>query len=138
MFLNSLHIYTVHLRPGQQAGDDMPIFVREGFNIWAFLFTLLWSLYHRLWMLSGLMLGYNLLVMSLQHSSLITSMSASVLMLGMQVIIGFHGNDWVRSKLRRRGFITAGIVTGESLIRAEQRFFEQYLSGETRSAPAAT
>jgi hypothetical protein len=125
--LNFIHIYTVHAKRGYQAEENLPLFVREGFNLWAFLFTLLWAFYHRLWLVSALMLGFNAIVMMLEQREIITSISATVLLLAMQVITGFHGNDWLRSKLKKRGFITTGIVTGDSLIRAEQRYFERHL-----------
>lgn len=120
-------IYTVHLKPSHRPGHDYPVFVREGFNFFAFLFTLLWAFYQRLWLAGVLILAFHAAVMLLQYEEMVTSGGASVLLLGMQLIVGFHGNDWLRRRLMRQGYIVAGIAAGDSFVRAEQRFFEQYL-----------
>jgi hypothetical protein len=123
---NRLHIYTVHMKPGTRPETGQPVFVREGFNVFAFLLTLLWTLYHRLWLASAAMLGFNALLMMLEYAEILSEGGILALMLGMQLVIGFHANDWWRAKLKARGYITAGLVTGDSSLRAELRFFEQY------------
>ena len=55
-------VYTVHAPAGANpvvdGRTDRFAFVRDGFSIWAFLFGLLWLLYHRLWLAA---LGYLML-----------------------------------------------------------------------------
>lgn len=123
--LRRLQIYTVHTNPSQSPRDAVPVFLREGFNWYAFLFTFVWALYHRLWLVASLIFGFNIAVGFLQSSGLISQESAYIILIASQVIMGFEGNDWVRSKLTRRGYITAGIISGDSLLRAQQRFFDQ-------------
>ena len=41
--------------------------------------------------------------MTLRSAGYISEPSSIVLLLGLQVVIGFHGNDWVRAKLQKRG-----------------------------------
>lgn len=120
-----LHIYTVHIKPGTRHTREQPIFVREGFSFPAFILTLLWSLYHRLWLVSAAMLAFNLLVMGLETEGFLSQPSVYVLMLAMQLFLGFHGNDWRRAALTRRGFITTAVVTGDSRLRAELRYFDE-------------
>lgn len=123
---HALHIYTVHIKPGRGLRDASPVFVREGFNLYGFVFTLAWALYHRLWLASALMLAFNAGVVWLNEAHALSDAGTYCTLLAMQLVIGFHGNDWVRGALTRRGFLTAGIVTGDSRLRAELRFFEHY------------
>lgn len=123
MFRN-LHIYTVHIKPGAKQ-DDLPLFIREGFNVWAFALAFFWTLYHRLWLVSAIAVAYNVGVMWLLNHEIISEGTQFALLFGQQLVMGFHANDWRRTGLAKRGYITTGIVTGESLLRAEQRYFEQ-------------
>ncbi len=122
---NRLHIYTVHTKPGVKPENESPLFVREGFNVFAFVLTLAWTLYHRLWLASAGILAVNFLLMLCQDAEIFSEPGTLALMLGVQVMVGFHANDWYRAGLKRRGYIIAGIVTGDSQLRAQQRFFEQ-------------
>ena len=49
-----MSVYTVHeppLRAAETAPDpERFIFVRDGFYFWAFVFSVLWMLWHRMWL----------------------------------------------------------------------------------------
>lgn len=127
MFHN-LHIYTVHTRPGKRVEQDLPLFVREGFNMLAFIFTFFWTLYQRLWVASAVLIAVNIVVAVLWQEGWLNEITSNVLMVGVMFICGFHANDWKREGLKRRGYITAGIVSGETKLKAEQRFFDRYVA----------
>ena len=44
-----MRVYTVHLRRHGLMPERDLVLVREGFSWWAFLFTSLWALWHRMW-----------------------------------------------------------------------------------------
>ena len=50
-----MSVYTVHeppLRPSEAAPNpERFVFVRDGFYFWAFLFSVLWMLWHRMWLI---------------------------------------------------------------------------------------
>jgi hypothetical protein len=126
-------IYTVHIDPDVALPYEKPVFVREGFSVFAFLFMALWALYHRLWLAAAALIGFEVLMMWLDEAQMFSPVSVSILHLAGQVLMGFHANDLWRAKLRRKGYImaditTGDITTGESLLRAEQRFFERFLA----------
>jgi hypothetical protein len=50
-----------------------------------------------------------------------------VIQIAINVWVGIEGNDWLRDKLKRQGYIVADIVTGDSDTVAELRFYERYL-----------
>lgn len=134
MFRRKYHIYTVHVNPAAQAPHESAQFVEEGFNVTAFLFSGLWALYHRLWWPVLAILLCNLIIVQLQHEGSISDIGRVILQAGLNLFIGFQANDWLRAKLARRGFVLTDIVSGDSLIRAQQRFFDAYYTPASLTA----
>lgn len=122
-----MKIYTVHVKPGA-GGSEKPVFVREGFNWMAFLFTGLWALYQRLWWPAFFIAVFNVALITAGRHHAVSSESVSIIQLGFQVLIGYLGNDWLRARLRHRGYVMADITAADSQLRAEQRYFERYLA----------
>lgn len=128
MMFGGMKIYTVHVRPGEPQAPTKPIFVREGFNWMAFFLTFLWAGYHRLWLPMLAILAFNGLCVALQEHHILSASSTAMLLFGLQLVVGFHGNDWLRARLARRGYIITDISSGDNLLRAQQRYFERYLA----------
>lgn len=121
-----MQIYTVHIRANAKAPYENPIFLKEGFNFWAFIFVWGWALYHRLWLAAGLLFGLEALVRLAIHFGMLSPFTGTLFGLCVQVLVGFHANDLLRGQLRRKGYIISDIVTSDNLVGAEQRFFERY------------
>ncbi len=132
----SMHIYTVHINPALPQAYEAAVFVDEGFNWKAFLFTGLWTLYHRLWAATLGIILYNMILGHLLISNSLSHVGVGIVQLVIQILIGFHANDWLRAKLKKRGYLMADIVSGDSMLRAEQRFFDHYLAAHSNSIPA--
>jgi hypothetical protein len=62
------------------------------------------------------------------QTHLLTMTSGALVQLALNLMIGFHANDWLRARLSRRGYIMADISAADTLLRAEQRYFERYLA----------
>jgi len=120
-------IYTVYLKP-EDGLFRKPRFIKEGFNFAAFLFTGLWALYHRLWMPLVMILAVNIALGYMLQSHVLLKLSYLVAQLGFNLLIGFHANDWLRARLASQGYIFADVSAGDSLLRAEQRYFERALT----------
>lgn len=123
-----MKLYTVHVRPDEPASHQKPVFVREGFNIFAFVLTVFWALYQRLWLQAAVLLAINIALISMRLHHTLNPLSMIILQLGYQSVIGFSANDWVRHRLARKGYIMTDVSAGDSLLRAEQRYFERYLA----------
>ncbi len=121
-------IYTVHVDPDSAHPYEKPVFIREGFNIFAFMFMALWMLYQRIWLAAAVLIVFEIAMMKLDEAGIFSPLSISIMHLAVQVLVGFHANDLQRARLRRKGYVVADIATGDSLLRAEQRFFERYLA----------
>jgi hypothetical protein len=117
--------YTVHLLPEAGLSAQKPIFLKEGFNILAFLFPLFWALYYRLWLYLVLLMGYMLALMLVAQSEMISMLGLIVLELAMHVYVGMVANDWLREKLGKKGYLFSDVTIADSRMRAEQRYFDR-------------
>lgn len=124
--ISSLKLYSVHLKPDEKTNEDTLIFVREGFSFLAFLFTILWALYYRLWWLASIIIIVNIGLIYGVNMVGLDSYALSIMQLGFQLWVGYHANDFLREGLRQRGFITAAIVSGENQSMAERRFLDRH------------
>ncbi len=125
--LNRFKLYSVHLNPSAPRPYETAEFVPEGFSLWAFMFGVLWALYHRLWVLAFILLCLNIALGSMADTMGFSMASISVLQLGLQVMVGFQANDARRIALVRQGYIVVDMVAAHTLLHAEQRFYDRYL-----------
>ena len=108
--------------------------VKQGWSWPAFLFNVLWALWHRMWLLAfGMWLGEILGPASLTAvfeflSRAGLDMPPLVLAagmafgLGVPVAFGSRGNAWRCAHLRLRGFVERGTVVAPSVETAERMF----------------
>lgn len=123
-------IYTVHIDPENPPPTGTPIFVREGFNVFAFVFVAFWALYQRVWLLAFILLVLQAWIMWAASHHVLSPLTAQLLYFTVQVLTGFHANDWRRRQLQKKGYVMADVATGDNLIRAEQRYFERVLAAK--------
>jgi hypothetical protein len=120
-----MRVYTVHIRrPPLDPERDIRL-VKEGFSWPAFLFSILWALWNRLWMAAGGILAAELAlnaVLSLLGADEVTQVAVS---LGFAVLLGAIGNDIKRWTLFRHGYLQVAVVTGDDRDSAERRFWDQ-------------
>jgi hypothetical protein len=113
-------IYTVHSK-GKPAEDA--IFIRDGFSIAAFLFTVLWALWNRMWIVAIFILVVLGAITVLGEALSINESIVSLASLLASLIFGHEARDLQRWSLERRGYQAVGVVAGEDLEEAELRFF---------------
>ena len=115
-------LYTVHLRRHALDPDRDLVLVKEGFSWPAFLFSVLWALWHRLWLeavivaLAEAAAGAALVGFGADEAS------QAAVSLALALVLGYVANDLRRSKLGRRGFVEAAVVQGRGRDEAERRF----------------
>lgn len=127
MILNRFRLYSVHINPSALRPYETAEFVPEGFNLMAFIFGGLWALYQRLWVLSFILFCLNIAIDGMAEHFGFSLLSMYVLQLGLQVMVGFQANDARRIALVRRGYIVVDMVAANTLLQAEQRFYDRYL-----------
>ncbi|NBO17816.1 MAG: DUF2628 domain-containing protein [Proteobacteria bacterium] len=128
IMMRRMTLYTVHIKPGESLLNQRPIFVKEGFNFVAFLVPFIWSLYQRLWAVAFALAACNVALMFMGQAQWLGPLSIMVLNFAMNVYTGLSGNDWLRARLSRRGYLLADIAVADSLLHAQQRYFDRSLA----------
>jgi len=137
--------YTV-LMPPAAAGEtqteqfEKTVFLKDGFAVFAFLFTGLWLLSKRLWLAFAVFL---LVWLALAFGGRAVGLHPLGLVLAQALIglfLGLEGHALQERKLLAKGWQLAGVVEGKDVGAVERRFFETLPMASrpvlTASAPA--
>lgn len=117
-------IYTAYEKPEAAEPTARVELVREGFSFWAFLFTFFWLLAQRQWIATAGYFGAMVVLALVGETLGLSEFSRGLLQLLLQFLLGYHAYDLVRWNLTRKGYRFAGIVTGDSELQAQQRYYE--------------
>ncbi|MGZ5827410.1 MAG: DUF2628 domain-containing protein [Xanthobacteraceae bacterium] len=119
-------------------------FVRDGFSWGAFIFGLIWMLWHRLWLVSFL---FAILVGAIAAVAATTQLPTGVMIvvwLLLKLLVGLEASTLRRWTLQRRRWRDMGTVVADNLQMAERRFFDHWVGvvspppfpGSATNAPA--
>ena len=128
-----MRLYTLHIpaiahgriltdgdRLSEQMTNIMPI--KEGFCWTAFFFSLFWSLWHRLWIVSFGITAAHLAAVIL-FSQMNGNMGVHIVIgFGISLLLGFMGNDLRRTHIERRGFTERAVVLARTAETAVRRY----------------
>lgn len=134
-----LRSYTFHLppeaRPGQADGLDEAVLVRDGFSWAAFAFTVLWFLFHRLWVAAlGVLAGLLLLAFGGYALGLPSLAGAAIAFLAC-LLIGLEAGSLRRWTLARRGWVARDAIVARDAAEAEARAIARWLDPATLPQP---
>lgn len=116
--------YSIYAKPNDVAGA---IFLPDSFSWGAFVFTWVWALWNRMWIVAVLVISLMFI------ASVLPTVPQFLLALGVNIVMGLHGNDLLGWSLTRRKYAEIGLSNGSSLEEAELRFY-----AEATDAPALT
>ena len=106
--------YSIYAKPNDTAEA---IFLPDSFSWSAFVFTWVWALWNRMWIVA-------VLVMSVMFiASTLPSVPQFLLALGVNIFMGLHGNDLLGWSLTRSKYAEIGLSNGGSMEEAELRFY---------------
>ena len=112
-------VFTIFEHPGKN--PDKTIFVKEGFSAGAFVFTVLWALWHRLWVVAAILVAlYSALMLAPTYLGVNENITA-ILNFGLGIFLGFEAEELRSAALRRSGYAEAGFVMATSQEEAELR-----------------
>ncbi len=133
--------YTLHLpadaRPGESVELDRAVLVRDGFSWPAFAFTVLWFLFHRLW-LAALVVLVGLVALAAAGFVLGLPTGAGLIVSLLAAwLIGLEASSLRRWTLARRGWPARDAVIAATPEEAEARALNRWLeaSPTTPRAP---
>jgi hypothetical protein len=122
-----MRLFSVHakspLPERVKAEADEVRFVKEGFAWWGFFFPLPWLLVKGMWLVFALALAVAIAIVAGGDVFGVPELAMTALAFGINIIIGFMGNDLYRWTLRRRGLVDVGPAAGADREEAELRFF---------------
>lgn len=117
-------IFTAYENPVLAEPTARVVLLREGFSVWAFAFNFFWLIYRRCWLPAIGYLAIVVVLVTLQKEGFLAEASLAVLQFFLNLAVGFFGHDFERWCLTRRGYRFAGVITAESDMMAQRRYYE--------------
>lgn len=113
-------IYTVLEHP---AGDaEKVLLVKDGFVVGAFVFTVFWALWNRMWIVAAALFAF-LVGLGFIGQMGVPSAVVGLLDLGFGLIFGFEARRLQVYSLEKAGYSTVGVVEASQLEAAEIAYF---------------
>jgi uncharacterized protein DUF2628 len=106
--------YSIYAKPNDAAEA---IFLPDSFSWGAFVFTWVWALWNRMWIVAILAMSVMLI------ASVLPTVPQFLLSLAVNILMGLHGNDLLGWSLTRRKYAEIGLSNGGSMEEAELRFY---------------
>ena len=120
-------VFTVHQPPlGKSEATPEPTrftFVRDGFYFWGFVFSVLWMLRHRLWLVAVLFVALCVLIVVGLKLVGAPGGLQELAIIALAFLVGLEGATLRRWTLARRGWTNVGVVIADNEDDAERRFF---------------
>ncbi len=125
--------YSVHKRDGAPA--EAAIFVPEGFSFGAFVFGVLWALWHRMWMAAAVLLAISGAIAIAGNLLALNESVIAIVGFTVNLIFGFEARDLQIRSLISRGYDHIGVSHGKNIDEAEIRYFHNSSQPQPQSAP---
>jgi hypothetical protein len=105
--------------------NQEPVIIADSFNFKAFIFHILWALYHRLWKtVTLLVLSFGGL-QALESYGILSKAASQPIQLGVLALLGFSASGMLSRKLEGKGYTLDALIVAESPESAELRYFEK-------------
>jgi len=98
--------------------------IKEGFCWPAFLFSLLWAIFYRLWIFAIFLIVINLILFVLISQFGANDIAIFVSFLGIYILFGYLANDFRRSKLKKKGYLEQIVVVAPTKHAAIRRYLD--------------
>lgn len=124
MFLNSEKIFNAYEKPEAPEPTDRVVLLREGFAYWAFVFGPLWLLAKRQWLL---LFAFMVIALTIRIGGAAIDLpiqSTMIIEIFLHLMLGYHANDLLAWRLKRKGYRFAGVIAAESPMHAQRRYYE--------------
>ncbi|MFM8746233.1 MAG: DUF2628 domain-containing protein [Aestuariivirga sp.] len=114
---------------------DENVFIPEGFSWAAFFFTLLWALWHRLWVVAALVFMVFAGLSVALSLRLVDPAAVSVIQFGLGILLGFEAQQLRMFSLERAGYRHVALIAAGSREAAELAYFSGLRSPEQDRKP---
>ncbi len=119
-----MRTYTVYIK---QDDDDIPHieYIPEKFSWAGFILNTIWLIYNRLWSQALLFLTTIVLVYQLELAYIISPNMSLIIWIGISFFVGFTGNDMLRRRLEKQGYVFSDVIIASSENEAELKYICQ-------------
>jgi hypothetical protein len=127
-----MKIYNAFIKKNKEGKVEDIVFVKEGFSFFAFLFSGLWFLYHKMWseffvfLLASTALSYGF--------EFIPEFDKFFLELAFVFIVALNANYWLCENLKNKNYEFVGLVFGGNRTEAKIRFVKNLEADVSASA----
>lgn len=115
-------LYTVHLR--DDVNDEGLVLVKDGFSWPAFLISIPWALFHRMWDVALALVLVQVALVAIMGFAGLSEIQQSVMSLIVALAFGYSADELRRWNLSRRGYALEDVVLEQSPDRALGRFLD--------------
>ena len=121
-----MKLYAIYTKKNQRkSSKDDFVAIKEGFLFKAFIFNIVWMLYHKLWRESSIVIGCFAVLIILSNKNLINTAPYFALKLGILLFIGMNAKDWYQKALLKRGYKLLSYSFGKNEEEAHLRVAEK-------------
>ena len=124
-----MKLYSALIKKNKEGKIQDVTLLKEGFSLWAFLFSIFWFLYHKMWKESGALFVVSIALSVFEESKMIDGSGKLMIEVMLGLVIACNANYWLLGALQKKGYEFKGLVFGSDLINAKMRFI-QNLEGE--------
>lgn len=128
LFSARTRIYTVYLKPTDRKVAETAEFVEDGFSFPAFLFSWVWALYQRLWLVAIAQIAFLILLPKLVQMGALTAAASVAAQIAVQLLFGLEAANLRHRSLLKRGYVLSDVVAEDSLLHARQRYYARHAS----------
>ncbi|MGN7661349.1 MAG: Erum7620/ECH_0207 family putative T1SS effector [Anaplasma sp.] len=111
-------------------------FARDGFFLWAFVFTFFLTVYKRLWLLSFIVFAASCVSYTAFDTHFVNLPCYLLLELTIKLYVGFSYSDWLCRKLKKKKYSMAATVLAHDTLHAKLRFMG-YIDQESKNDAAS-
>ncbi|NBV06229.1 MAG: DUF2628 domain-containing protein [Proteobacteria bacterium] len=123
-----MKLYNALIKKNQEGKIAEVVLLKEGFSIWAFLFSAFWFLYHKMRKEFLVLLLVNFVFVFTKKLNFLSGFDNFFLEMAFFFIIALNANYWLVDAMKKRGYEFVGLVFGSDAANAKMRFVENLKS----------
>lgn len=128
-----MKIYNALIKKNKEGKIEDVVLIKEGFSFFAFLFSSLWFLYHKMWREFLALALINFAIVS-TGNGLFGELDKFFLEFALILIVGLNANYWFCDHLKRKDYEFIGLVFGENQENAKLRFIKNFEADQSFDA----
>ncbi|MGN7618729.1 MAG: Erum7620/ECH_0207 family putative T1SS effector [Ehrlichia sp.] len=118
--------FIIYKHPKKNNSLDNMAFVQDKFSFMAFIFTVFFTLYNKLWALSFISIAFFCTTYTMHFKlGFIDSLTYLLVNLLYMCYMALSYSDWYQAKLKKKGYKMYDIIFAENLICAKLKFKRQ-------------